>query len=102
MEDDLDAIAGGEEKSLPYLKRFYFGDASVDGPGKTTNGKPPEPGLRALVADHLDEIDARAINSLPLGTDDQGCEIIVRVGRYGPYLQRGDDTASVPEDLPPD
>jgi DNA topoisomerase-1 len=105
MEDDLDAIAGGEEKSLPYLKRFYFGDASVDGPAQAngkTNGKPAEPGLRALVADHLDEIDARAINSLPLGSDDEGREIIVRVGKWGPYLQRGDSTAKVPEDLPPD
>src|SRR5205814_4073137 len=29
-------------------------------------------------------------------------EIVIRVGRYGPYLQRGDDRASIPEDLPPD
>jgi DNA topoisomerase-1 len=28
--------------------------------------------------------------------------IVLRVGRYGPYLQRGDDRASVPEDLAPD
>jgi DNA topoisomerase-1 len=52
------------------------------------------------VAERLNEIDARAINSLPLGKDDQGRDIIVRVGRYGPYLQRGDDTASIPEDCP--
>jgi DNA topoisomerase-1 len=39
---------------------------------------------------------------LPLGRDDEGRDIIVRVGRYGPYLQRGESTASIPEDLPPD
>jgi DNA topoisomerase-1 len=27
---------------------------------------------------------------------------MVRVGRYGPYVQRGDERASIPEDLPPD
>jgi len=100
MEDDLDAIAGGEQKSLPYLQRFYFGNEREQGAG--TNGKKLEPGLRAQVADHLDEIDARAINSLPLGSDDQGREIIVRVGKYGPYLQRGEDTASIPDAMPPD
>ena len=30
MEDDLDAIASGDEESLPWLTRFYFG--SGDGP----------------------------------------------------------------------
>ena len=28
MEDDLDAIASGDEESLPWLTRFYFGTAS--------------------------------------------------------------------------
>jgi len=59
-------------------------------------------GLRTLVAERLNEIDARAINSLPLGKDGEGRDVIIRVGRYGPYLQRGDETASIPEDLPPD
>jgi DNA topoisomerase-1 len=59
-------------------------------------------GLRSLVADRLDEIDARAINSLPLGTDSEGRDVVIRVGRFGPYLQRADETASLPEDLPPD
>jgi DNA topoisomerase-1 len=54
-------------------------------------------GLHALVNDHLDQIDPREVNSIPIGDD-----IVVRVGRYGPYLQRGEDTASLPEDLPPD
>jgi DNA topoisomerase-1 len=50
----------------------------------------------------LGAIDAREINSIPLGTDGAGQDIVVRVGRYGPYLQRGDDRASIPDDVAPD
>ncbi len=88
MEDDLDEIARGEAKSLPWLKGFYFG-----------NGRK---GLKQLIDEQLGEIDARAINSIPIGVDADGVDIIARVGRYGPYLQRGDDTASIPEDIAPD
>lgn len=86
MESDLDRIAGGEEESVPWLSTFYFGDD----------------GLRERVAQRLDEIDPREINSIPLGEDDQGNEIVARVGRYGPYVERLDERASVPEDLAPD
>jgi DNA topoisomerase-1 len=88
MEDDLDEIASGDQEAIPWLQRFYFG-----------NG---HPGLKTMVAARLEEIDAREVNSIPLGADDEGRDIIVRVGRYGPYLQRGEDTASIPEDLAPD
>jgi DNA topoisomerase-1 len=54
------------------------------------------------VAGHLDEIDARQVNSIPIGLDGDGEQIVVRVGRYGPYVQRGEDRASVPDDLAPD
>jgi DNA topoisomerase-1 len=88
MEDDLDAIASGEREPVPWLTNFYFG-----------NG---EPGLRVMVSERLGDIDARAVNSLPIGTDPDGVEIVARVGRYGPYLQRGDDTAGIPDDVAPD
>ncbi|MEY4547780.1 MAG: hypothetical protein RL685_3975 [Pseudomonadota bacterium] len=105
MEDELDDIAQGEEEAVPWLKRFYFGVDAAPARAKSTRAAPTgglAVGLRTLVAERLNEIDARAINSLPLGKDDQDRDIIVRVGRYGPYLQRQDDTASIPEDLPPD
>jgi DNA topoisomerase I len=86
MEEDLDGIANGDRESVPWLTRFYFGDG--------------QPGLKQLVSDHLGEIDAREINSIPIGGPESG--IVVRVGRYGPYVQRGDERASVPEDLAPD
>jgi DNA topoisomerase-1 len=88
MEDDLDEIAGGQSEAVPWLSNFYFGNGT--------------PGLKSMVNDRLGDIDARAINSIPLGVDADGREIVARVGRYGPYLSRGEDTASIPEDLPPD
>ena len=88
MEDDLDKISNGEVESTPWLSSFYFGNGQA--------------GLRDLVAEQLAEIDARAVNSIPVGVDDAGVDIIARVGRYGPYLERGEDRAGIPEDLPPD
>ncbi len=97
MEDDLDAIANGNENAVPWLKRFYFGASSAD------TGSPLELGLKALVSgDKMGDIDARAVNSIPLGRDENGVEVVARVGKFGPYLQRGEDTVSIPEDLPPD
>ncbi len=90
IEEDLDAIAAGEGQKDTWLQRFYFGD---DG---------ELPGLKRLVEENLDEIDAAAINTFPLGLDADGREIVVKPGKYGPYVKRGDDTASVPDDLPPD
>jgi DNA topoisomerase-1 len=84
MEDDLDRIAAGDEHRVEWLGRFYFGDG--DG----------SDGLHELVSD-LGAIDAREINSLEIGDG-----IVLRVGRYGPYLERGDQRASVPEELAPD
>ncbi|MEM6962250.1 MAG: topoisomerase C-terminal repeat-containing protein, partial [Myxococcota bacterium] len=48
-------------------------------------------------------IDARAVNTIVLGEDKDGLAIQVRVGRkFGPYLVRGEDTAQIPEKMPPD
>ena len=58
--------------------------------------------MKRLVEDNLDQIDAAAINTFALGSGPDGEEIVVKPGKYGPYVKRGDDTASVPEDLAPD
>ncbi len=134
MEDELDDIAGGDAAALDFLRAFYFG-APV-GPGHA-DGAPrakPSPGhadgprqagaaqaiaagggLKRMVTENLGEIDARGINSIPLFTDDAGREVVARVGRYGPYLQRSvpgavpstedgpaEDRVSLPDGVAPD
>jgi DNA topoisomerase I len=89
MEDALDEIARGEAARIPWLQRFYFG----------TDGDPAhhEEGLKELVSD-LGDIDARDVSSFPLA----GTDIVVRVGRYGPYLERDGERVNVPEGTAPD
>ena len=107
MEDDLDEIASGGEEQVPWLERFYFGEARASSltpasaPGRSLAVDGTH-GLKEAVLMHLGEIDAREVNSILLGNDEEGREIVVRVGRYGPYLQRGEDRAAVPEELAPD
>jgi DNA topoisomerase-1 len=101
MEDDLDEIAAGTEEALPWLTRFYFG-SEAPGAMASDGTEVDTLGLKATVAAHLAEIDAREINSIPLGEGTDGEQIVARVGRYGPYLQRGENRASIPDDLAPD
>jgi DNA topoisomerase-1 len=88
MEDDLDEIAKGHEAREPWLRSFWFG-----------NG---QPGLARLVDQGRADIDPAAVNSIPIGSDEAGVEIVVRNGRYGPYLQYGEQRASIPDDVAPD
>ena len=91
LEDDLDAIARGEQKRQDWLKDFYFGSED-------------QVGLRNIV-DNLGEIDARALNSTPIGD-----VATLRFGKYGPYLEVPDKEnpdaeprrVNIPEDLAPD
>ena len=122
MEDVLDEIARGEAERVPWLRRFYFG-APADGAdgngtgadgaghngadsakaGTTSDGTARDTrdvrdrGLKSLVGD-IGDIDARDVSSFPLA----GSDIVVRVGRYGPYLERGEQRVNVPEGIAPD
>ena len=89
MEDDLDRIASGDEHRNEWLSRFYYGVDDAD-------GKNDGNGLKELVSD-LGGIDAREINSIDIGDG-----IVLRVGRYGPYLERDGERANVPDDVVPD
>ena len=89
MEEALDVIARGEGEVEKWLHSFYFGN------GQT--------GLRELVgADRLATMDAREINTVHLGPEFDDADIVLRVGRYGPYLLRGEQTGPVPDDVAPD
>ncbi|MGI8815628.1 MAG: type I DNA topoisomerase [Pseudonocardia sp.] len=108
MEDELDSIASGDQQRTDWLSAFYFGSSE--------NGAPAAPssdvsvarsgGLKKMVGVNLEEIDAREINAIPLFSDAEGREVVVRVGRYGPYLEREVDGASqranLSDELPPD
>ena len=91
LEDDLDAIARGEQKRQDWLQEFYFGSGD-------------HVGLRNIV-DNLGEIDARALNSTPIGD-----VATLRFGKYGPYLEVADKEnpeaeprrVNIPEDIAPD
>ncbi|GLZ52921.1 DNA topoisomerase 1 [Actinomycetospora sp. NBRC 106378] len=114
LEDELDAIASGNAQRQTWLSHFYFGGDGESANGTTGDGVEASMtqlgGLKKLVGDNLEGIDAREINSLPIVVDGEGRDIVVRVGRYGPYLERtitedGEERsqrANLPEDLPPD
>jgi DNA topoisomerase-1 len=106
IDEDLDAIARGDRSKDKWLKRFYFGDTG-DGDTEPISaeagvGDDALLGLKRLVEENLGEIDAAQINTFPLGTDEHGAPIVVKPGKFGPYVKRGEDTASVPDDLAPD
>ncbi len=102
MEEVLDSVADGHAQRLDTLRRFYYGE---DAAGLAPNGSVQFRGLHPMVGG-LGDIDAREINSIPIGDG-----IVLRVGRYGPYLERetvgpdgeaGTERAPVPEDVAPD
>ena len=90
MEDELDAISRGEMEHVAYLTSFYFGNN--------------QDGLKGLLKNKVDEIDARNVSRVPIGKPqgDEAEEIFVRVGRFGPFLEQGERRASLPEKQPPD
>ncbi len=92
LEEVLDRVARGEDNRLDVLKRFYFGDQEAAN---------VFPGLAQLVGAYGD-IDARAMASIPI----EGSDAIIRVGKFGPYLERGADEtlkrANIPTDMAPD
>jgi DNA topoisomerase-1 len=85
MEQQLDDIAAGEAQSVPYLRQFYSG----------------REGLDEQVKLHEEEIDPKAVCTLEL----DGLSSKVRVGRFGPYLEKvinGETfTAGLPDDIAP-
>ncbi|MDA1052485.1 MAG: type I DNA topoisomerase [Planctomycetota bacterium] len=91
MEDFLDSISRREAEHVDYLQNFYFGGA--------------EPGLKATLASKTEEIDPRQMSRFPLGVPAEGehrDEVVLRVGKFGPFVEQGERKASLPEGLAPD
>jgi DNA topoisomerase-1 len=93
MEDDLDAIAAGEKDLDGWLRPFYFGDEA----GETQLARL---GLRRATTGETD-FDLPSIYTIPIGESD-GEQVVVRVGRYGPQLQRGEERRPLPPETEPD
>jgi len=97
MEDVLDEIAGGRAQRLAVLTDFYFGSKA--------GAADDREGLQRLVSE-LGDIDARKLSTFPIGdleSDPGAGGIVVRVGRYGTYVEDGEGRrANVADDLPPD
>ncbi len=86
MELKLDQVAEGNLSQLKILKDFYWG------------GGEDFEGLKPLLKNWADEIDAREMASISIPNADA----VVRVGKYGAFLERGETTANLPEDVLPD
>jgi DNA topoisomerase-1 len=89
MEEALDAISNGEQSWLEFIRSFYRGDGKHGG-------------LEGIV-DASKDVDYPVID---LGDDpESGAPVRVRIGQYGPFVQRGEggpgNTASIPDDFPP-
>ncbi len=89
MEDYLDAISRQEAEHIKYLESFYFGDS--------------QPGLKRRLETKEKEIDPRVMSRFEIGTPEASADpIILRVGKYGPFLEHGERRASLPEGMAPD
>ena len=82
MENELDAISRGELEPLPFMKNFYFGNNDFSG-------------LETMLDEKVDIGKACTI-PLPDGLDN---DIEARIGRFGPYLRKEDDSRSIPQDV---
>jgi DNA topoisomerase-1 len=93
MENQLDTIAAGGGDRQSYLSGFWDE-------------------LERSMQDAREEIDPREVCTIQIGEVpeasakelgiDDSTPIVVRVGKYGPFLQCGERTGNIPEDLPPD
>ena len=82
MENELDAISRGELEPVPFMNDFYFGnDAHL--------------GLEKMLEEKVDIGKACTI-PLPIGYDDT---VEARIGKFGPYLRKEEDTRSIPQDI---
>jgi DNA topoisomerase I len=82
MENELDAISRGELEPIPFMKNFYFGDSDYLG-------------LEKMLEEKVDIGKACTI-PLPDGYDK---DIDARIGKFGPYLRKEEDTRSIPQDI---
>lgn len=86
MEDDLDEVAAGHKEWDVLVGDFFLGEGGKGG-------------LRQRVEEGEVTYPAVALGADP----ESGEPLEVKVGKYGPYVRRGEDgpIASLPDDMPP-
>ena len=82
MENELDAISRGELEPIPFMENFYFGNKK-------------HLGLEKMLEEKVDIGKACTI-PLPIGYDDI---VEARIGKFGPYLRKEEDTRSIPQNI---
>ena len=85
IEDELDQVALGKRPWTETLRKFYLGGD----------------GLRDRLGQAQEQIDPRQVCTVPIGRDGD-VDIVVRIGRFGPFLSANERTADVPEDTAPE
>ncbi len=82
MENRLDEISRGEQKSIPFMDNFYHGGEHFIG-------------LENMLKE---KVDIPLACTIPL-PEEVSKNTEGRIGRFGPYLRRGDDTRSISEEI---
>ncbi len=94
LEEELDEIASGSRDWIEHVKQFYRGkDAEAA----------EHPGLEQLIVREQERIGLPVVK---LGVEtDTGKDVVVRIGRYGPYVMRGEggegNVANIPAQVAP-
>ncbi|HEX4953508.1 MAG TPA: type I DNA topoisomerase [Thermoanaerobaculia bacterium] len=88
MEDELDEVAAGEREWIALLRDFYHG------------------GTETGLLQRLENLKL-GFPAVPVGDDPRtGEKLLVKIGRFGPYLVRGEggkgNTVTLPDQTPPD
>ena len=78
MENRLDAISRSENSYLEVLKEFYYGNNDYKGVAK-------------LLDEEVDIAKACTVNVEK--------DLDIRIGKFGPYVQKDGNNTTIPEDL---
>ena len=86
MEDELDAISRSDKDHISFLKTFY-------------NGTKTQKGLNQLLDQEFNKLESKNIMTISENGKD---DILLKIGRYGIYVERGEEKANLPDEFGPE